>query len=298
MSPVVPRRGVGIRACLTALVALGSAGAFVTVDGQSAPPPPSPTASAIASGPATDLLAPGRLVICSSFPRVRFAEWAADGGPVGVDIEIGTGIADALGLEPVVRAVPFDTLIDGVVDRGCDVSIAGQFITAARLERIAMIAYRAGTPHVIVRAGDPMAIDELGGRCGRSLAVVSGTVYVDMVRGVGDYAGIGLDDRCAAVDLPAIDLREHSDQASAEGALAADEVQAYIGNDFITQDRPDEFALSVELLPTRNGIGHRIDAPGLGRAIRAALATMIEDGSYQAILDRHGVGHVAIDERP
>ena len=161
-----------------------------------------------------------------------------------------------------------------------------------------MIPYRQGTPHVIVRAGEPDTIDDILDLCGRTLAVVSGTVHVDMVRGGGAYAGRGLDEQCAAVGRPGIDLREHPDQASAEVALASGEVQAYIGNDFIVQDRPDSFALSVELLPTRNGIGHRLEAPALDAAIRAALGTMIDDGSYLAILDRYGVSHVAIREHP
>ena len=286
------------RAVLAALLALGATGAPVTVRGQDASPSTSPSPSAIASGLEVDLLTPGRLVICSSFPRVRFAERAADGRPFGVDIEIGTGIAAAMGLEPDVRDIPFEMLIDAVTGRRCDVSIAGQFITAARLERIDMIAYRAGTPHVIVRAGDPRAISGLLDLCGRSLAIVSSTVYADMVHGVGDYAGRGLDEQCLAAGLPAIDLREHDSQGSAEAALASGEVQAYIGNDFVTQDRPDEFTLSVALSPIRNGIGHRVDTPDLDRATRAALASMIADGSYLAILDRYGMVHVAIRERP
>ena len=80
--------------------------------------------------------------------------------------------------------------------------------------------------------------------------------------------------------------------------IIAGEVQAYIGNDFVTQDRPDEFTLSVALSPIRNGIGHRVDTPDLDRATRAALASMIADGSYLAILDRYGMVHVAIRERP
>ena len=245
-----------------------------------------------------DLIQPGRVTVCSSFPRVRFAERDADGKPFGVDIDIGLEIVARLGLDAEVTELPFDSLIDAVVGRRCDVSIAGQFITQGRLALIDMIPYREGTPHVIVQAGDPLGIDELADLCGRSMAVVSGTVHVEIVRGVGDYAGQGIDDECRAAGQPTVDLREYPDQEEAENALAQREVDAYSGNDFVAVDRPQEFALSAALPSIRNGIGVRKDASSLHEAIRGALGAMIADGTYLAILDLYDVGHAALSTPP
>ena len=255
-------------------------------------------ASTIATEVEADLHEPGRLTICSSFPRVRFAEMDAAGEPFGADIEIGVELATRLGLEPEVREIPFESLIDAVVGGECDVSVSGQFITQGRLEVIDMIAYREGTPHVIVRAGNPLGIAELVDLCGRSMAVVSGTVHVEIVLGVGDYAGRGIDDQCRAAGRPTVELLEYPDQAEAEGALARGDADAYSGNDFVVVDRPQDFALSAELLPTRNGIGLRQDAPSLSAAIRASLGAMIADGSYLAILEKYDVAHAAVSSPP
>ncbi len=304
-----PNPRVAAVAWLTAAGALAAAGGASTATSDGAPidvgmteagaaaalsPPPSVVAAEVGA----DLIQPGRLTICSSFPRVRFAEMDADGEPFGVDIDIGLEIAARLGLDAEVRDLPFDTLIDAVVARGCDVSIAGQFITAGRLVVIDMIPYREGTPHVIVQAGDPLGIDELADLCGRSMAVVSGTIHVEIVLGVGDYAGHGIDDDCRAAGHPTVDLREYPSQEQAEDALTQGDVDAYSGNDFVAVDRPREFALSIALPPIRNGIGLRKGASSLDGGIRGALRAMIADGTYLAILDRYDVSPAAISTPP
>ena len=182
--------------------------------------------------------------------------------------------------------------------RQCDVSIAGQFITQARLERIAMIPYRQGAPHAVVPAGNPDAIRELLDLCGRRLAVVAGTVYVEIVRGLGDYVGNGLDDQCRIAGAEPVDLREYADQGEAEDALAQGLVDAYVGNDALAVERPSEFELSATFPPLRNGIGHAKSAAVLGDRIRASLRAMIDDGSYLAILARYGAEGAALTDRP
>lgn len=263
----------------------------------STPLPGSPSA-ATTDGLAAELIAPGRLVACSSFPRQRFAERDAAGEPFGIDIEIGQEIARRLGLEPEVRDVVFDSLLAEVERRQCDVSIAGQFITGARLARIAMIPYRQGAPQIVVPAGNPGAILELLDLCGRRLAVVTGSVYVEIVRGLGDYVGNGLDDRCRTAGAEPVDLREYANQGEAEDALARGLVHAYVGNDAIAVERPSEFELSAAFPPLRNGIGHARRAALLGDRIRTSLRAMIDDGSYLAILARYGAQGAALTDRP
>ena len=280
--------------------------AATTVSSSFAAPPsaaPSPAFGAsllddLVVRPSGDLITPGRLVICTSFPRTRFAELDAQGQPFGVDVEIGQGIALAMGLEADVRDILFEDLIDAVEDGQCDAIVAGHFITSGRLERIEMTAYRQGVPNVIVRAGDPLASGDLTDLCGRTFAVVAGTVYVDIVRGLGDYAGRGVDDRCRASGAPLVDLREYPTEPDAQNALATRVADAYAGNEAITVDRPAVFKLGPELERVRNGIGTRLGAEALHAGVRAALGAMIDDGSYLAILDSYGVAGVAVTSAP
>ncbi len=246
----------------------------------------------------SEFLTTDGLIICLPFERSRFAEYDASGTAIGVDVEIGQQIAAKMGREPELVETLFDELINEIVARACDLTIGGQFITQERLELIDMIPYRQGTPHVVVRQGNPLGIDELTDLCGRSFAVVAGTVYVDIVHGRGDYAGQGLDAACADAGAAAIDLQEFDSQAEAEQALAESTVDAYAGNDFVTIDQPDVYDLAVALPLVRNGIGHFRGANTVDDEVRSALRAIIDDGTYADILSRYGVSDIALTDRP
>lgn len=280
-------------------VFVDSAGVAIVPSTQ-APPTPSATTAAPTVSPSpvpgqtsavdADLLEAGKLTICTPFERVRFAERDAAGQPFGVDVEIGLAIADQLGLEPVISEVAFEDLIDAIRNGQCDVTIGGQFITAARLALIDMIPYRQGTQHVVVAAGNPLGIDELADLCGRTVAIVEGTIHVDILSDVSDD--------CDAAGREAVEAAEYPTEADAEAALSSGDAVAYIGNDFITVERPDTFELSVALPPLRNGICHRLGAIALDAAVRAALRTIIGDGTYDDILEKYDVSHVRLTELP
>lgn len=279
-------------------VFVDSAGVVIVL--ASAAPTPRVTATAPATSPSSvpgqtsavdaDLLEPGKLTICMPFDRIRFAERDAAGEPFGVDVEIGLAIASHLGLEPAIAEVAFEDLIDEIRNSQCDVTIGGQFITAARLELIDMIPYRQGTQHVVVAAGNPLGIHELADLCGRKVAIVQGTIHVDILRDVSDD--------CVAAGQEEVEAAEYPTESGAEEALSSGEANAYIGNDFITVEQPDKFELSAALPPLRNGIGHRLGAGELDAAVRAALRTIIGDGTYDAILEKYDVTQVRLTELP
>jgi polar amino acid transport system substrate-binding protein len=218
----------------------------------------------------------------------------AEGRPIGVNVELGEEVASRLGLEPHIQDMPFETLIVAVEDGVCDVSISSQHITQARLERIEMIPVVQGTQHVIVRVGNPAGIGALTDLCGKALAVQSGSTHVDLVLGQGDHLGGGLDAQCESLGLPSVDLRTFEADQDAVEDLASGDADAYIGSDFVTMDRPTEFELSIALPPIRNGIGVAKDRPLLFAAVQTALASMIEDGTYLAILAKYGVEDISI----
>ncbi len=301
--------GLTFAACTAPEGPLGTIGVAASHSGpaSAAPPsaPPSATAQPTSAKPSSsastfsaELISPTGLVICTTFNRTRFAERDADGKPFGVDVEIGEAIADGLGVQPEFVDLPFDELIEAVIGRQCDVSIAGQFITQGRLTQIDMIPYREGAPSVIVPQGNPLGIDEPTDLCGRSFAVVATSVYSDMVRGAGDYVGEGINDQCLDAGIAPVDLREFPDQQQAEAALSAGDVDAYAGNEALAVERPGEFDLTFELPRARNGIGHRLDAPALDAALRDALRALIADGQYLAILERYGARSAALTITP
>jgi polar amino acid transport system substrate-binding protein len=260
---------------------------------------PATTSQSASTGPApagldAELVTPGRLAYCANLRPGRYGFRDTNGEPAGVNIELAKEFARRLGLEAEIRETPFEELIDAVVGGLCDISISSQRITATRLEQIDMLPYTQGSQHVIVRRGNPAGIVALTDLCGRTLAVQTGSIHVDLVLGQGDHTGAGIDRDCGAAGRPKVDLRQFDDDADAIEALAGGSADAYIGSDFITVDRSAEFELATELPPMRNGVGIAKDHPALRAAVDGALQAMIGDGTYLAILERFGVEEASI----
>lgn len=273
-----------------------------TQTGPAASASASPSAAASRSAAATqsatglevELVVPGRLIFCTNLRPGRMGFKDENGKPAGVNIEIAQEIARRLGLESETRETPFEALIDDVAGGMCDMSISAQHITKARLERIDMLPYAQGIQHVVVRTGNPAGIVRLTDLCGKVLAVQTGSTHVDLVLGQGDHTGAGIDRDCAAAGQAKVDLREFADDGEAAESLASGKADAYIGSDFVAIDRPAEFELATALPPIRNGIGLAKDHPALRAAVEDAFQAMIGDGTYQAILERFGVGNLSI----
>lgn len=165
-----------------------------------------------------ELASSGQLVSCTDIRDTVMSSLDEAGRPIGVNIELGEEIAARLGLEPQIRDTAFESLIDAVEDGACDISISSQHITRARLERIEMIPITQGTQHVIVQVGNPAGIGTLTDLCGKALAVQDGSTHVDLIRGLGDHEGAGLDAECQSIGLPSVDLRTfEADQGRGRG---------------------------------------------------------------------------------
>lgn len=256
----------------------------------------SPGGSAMTGDLAADLIEAGRLIACIDFPTPLMAEFDDQGNQIGVNVEIAREVARRLRLEAEVRDVVFETLIDAVANAECDISVSGQIITRSRLARIAMVPYLQGVQHVVVQAGNPSNIQTLRDLCGRRLAVQSGTTHVDLVLGEGDHAGAGLNQDCASIGEPEVDLLQFAEADAAVDALAAGDADAYIGNDFVIVERSGEFELSADLPPIRLGIGVGREKDALEAAVAAALGEMIGDGAYLGILEIYDVIHLGLTE--
>jgi polar amino acid transport system substrate-binding protein len=251
---------------------------------------PSPVASATL---ADELATPGTLTACTTFGSVAFATYDAAGKAIGVNADIDAELARRLDLTPTIQDMKFSDLIDAVVAGRCDISVSSQIILQARLARIDMIPYTKGVPHLDLRAGDT-SIKTVLDACGRKIGLPEGSFWADYIHGTADYAGRGLDQKCAAAKRAPADLRLYADEQLAVGALESGEVDIFIGNDFIALQRPTVFKLGPELPPLKQGIGVAKGHPALRRAVDAALKAMIKDGTYKAILHRYGADLVSI----
>lgn len=265
-----------------------------------ASPTPVPSPTAVATVPENQLIFAGKLVICSDIPYPPQEFFDAQGNATGSDIDLGFEIAKRLGLTAQIENSVFDTIIAAVTGGKCDIIISAQNITPDRVKQVDMIPYFMAGQAFMVAKGNPKGINTLDDLCGKSIAAESGTTESFYVLGTDQYKGAGLAKACTEKGKAAPVLKQYTKDSDSVLALQAGQVDVYFGDVPVVanyvSEKPDQFELSA--IPPLAGIMEGISVPkdktGLHDAVKAALVSMIDDGTYLTILKKYGVEGGAI----
>ena len=272
------------------------------------PPTAIPAApTAVAQIPPESLAQKAHLLICSDFPYPPQEFFDENGNPQGLDVEIGNEISARLGLKVQWVNSVFDTIIAAVASGKCDIIISAQNITGERQKQVSMIPYfQAGQSFVSVK-GNPNKINTAMDLCGKSVAAESGTTEVDFLNGTGDYAGKGLTQQCEEAGQKAPEVVVTQKDSDALQQLQANKVVVYatdspVAGYYIVQN-PDLFEIVGQIVePVAEGISvpcgeaDCTQAPltPVGQAVKAALQSMMADGTYLKILTRWNLANGAV----
>lgn len=273
-----------------------SAGASSTASSAPASVAPSP----VASVPEAQLAFKGILTTCIDIPYPPQEFFDEQGNPTGADPDIAAAIAQRLGLATRVENSVFSTIIEAVTSGKCDIIISAQNITTDRLKQVNMIPYFQAGQAFVVAKGNPAGIKTELDLCGKKAAAETGTTEVDYVNGTGDYAGAGLNKKCADAGKTAVNMHEYEKDTDALLALSSGQVDAYFADSpvagYYTVQQPAQFELSgVTVEVAQEGISVPKDKPELGAAVVTALKAMMTDGSYLNILTKYGLQDGAVD---
>jgi polar amino acid transport system substrate-binding protein len=247
---------------------------------------------------------PGVLTACVSTVGSPAAGLTEEGQLDGYNVAFANELATRLGLQIDIQQPLFEDLIDQISGHACDVSVSSQNISTSRAEQVTFVPYTRSRQPVLVEIGNPESIFTLQDLCGLPVSATTGTTHVDLVEGVGDYVGQGLNDQCTTAGSQPIDLRTFQTELEAVTALLDGEVIAYLGNPSFVFDFADRIIYSpASLPPAQQGIAIAQDHPNLVAAVESALSDMISDGVYRGILVQYlpneaSVDAVSIEEAP
>jgi len=264
----------------------------------------------VAQIPATALAQAGHLLICTDFPYPPQEMFDENGNPAGMDVEVGTEIGNRLGLKVQFVNSVFDSIILAVTGGKCDIIISAMNITADRSKQISQIPYFQAGQSFVTLKGNPNKINTPMDLCGKSAAAESGTTEADYLQGTGDYAGKGLTQACVAAGKQPINVVVAAKDTDALQQLQSGKVVVYSADSpvaaYYTVQHPDIFALAAGgqvLEPALEGIGipcgtasDCTNAPlsPVGAGVKAALASMMADGTYLKILTKWNLASGAV----
>lgn len=260
-----------------------------------------PSIAVVATIPSDQLIVAGHLEVCSDIPYPPLEYLDDQGNPIGSDMEIAAGIAQRLGLTLQVQNTVFDYIIAAVNGGKCDIIISDQNLTTDRIAQVDMIPYFQAGQAFAVTKGNPEGISTELDVCGKKVGAETSTTEIQYLEGTDLYKKSGgLKKKCTDAGMAAPKPVNFEKDSDAFLALTAGQVDAYFADlpvvAYYVQQQPDQFeqAPIEPLSPIKAGISVPKGHTDVENAVMAALVAMMNDGSYQQILDKYNVGSGAL----
>ena len=255
-----------------------------------------PTAGAVTKDDAAaallpeDVAASGKLTVGTdpTYAPNEFKDEAGD--PICWGIEIADGIAAKLGLTSEFQVSKFDNIIPSVTGGKADIGMSSFTDTLEREKQVDFVNYyTAGIQWASAKGND---VDP-NNACGLKVAVQATTFEdTDEVPAKSEA--------CVAAGKEPIEKVKFDTQADATNAVVLGQADA------MSADSPVTLYAIEQTEGKLQPAGETFDVAPYGvvtakgsemtKAVQAALQSMVDDGSYKAILDKWGVADGGIDE--
>ena len=250
-----------------------------------------------------DIAEAGSVKVATDAPYAPFEMFTEEGSDelTGVDVDLGHAIGAKLGIDFEFEQQAFDGIIPALQAGNFDVTITAMTSSVERMEVLTFVDYSASGTGILTSAGNPEGIESYLDLCGKAVAVQAAPSQVDLVNDV--WQG-----ECEAEGLDPIELSEFPSDADAQLAITSGKAVASLltkpSAGYVAKTTNDGETFEVVEDPeapngydaTLNGIGVLKENEEFAKAIQAALQSLIDDGTYEAILDQYGVTGIGIDE--
>lgn len=228
------------------------------------------------------LIEPGKLIMATNptLPPMQFVD--SDGNLKGMRITLGNEVAKRLCLEPEYIRIEFSAMIPGLQAGRWDVINTGIFWTEERAGMMQMIPYESQAISISVPAGNPEGIAKPEDLAGKTVGVeIGGFEEAKLKLLAEELQGKGLDP---------VDVRTFDNFATAYQALRAGQTDATVSIDSTAAEyaKRGEFDRAISGL-FATPVALAMANEELAEAVKGVLNTMMEDGSYKALLDEYGI---------
>ncbi|MDT8332843.1 ABC transporter substrate-binding protein [Roseomonas gilardii] len=215
----------------------------------------------------------------------------------GREIDVMSAVAHRLGLEPRwVNAGSFGNIVPGLSSGRYDAALANLSVTPDRLKQVDFVSYFDNNRLGLVRAKDGFdgkPATDLMSLCGETIGAGSGTTNAEVV--------LRQSEACVAagrkpITVPLFPGRPAGVQAVLSGRIPGF-VGPYEGLVYMVSASQDRLALAgIFTVPGDFvGIGLQKDSP-LTPVVAEALNSLIQDGTYSAILKKWDLDYGALPE--
>jgi polar amino acid transport system substrate-binding protein len=256
------------------------------------------TASEAAKSLPPEIADKGKIVFASdisaAFPPY---EYFADDGttPEGFDIDLVKEIGKHLGVEVEIRDIGFDNLIPALSAKRIDAFASASTDTEERQKVVTFVDYLKAQLGYLVPEGNPKDLHTVADTCGMTISMLNGSLTIPIYQQQSEA--------CQKEGKGPVEVTTFDAATDASLAVRSGRADAYIDDLIQLQLAADGSEGAFEAVPVTEGVdvgytglGVRKDDMPLAEAIAGALDDMLADGSYQALIDKHKMQSIAVDE--
>ncbi|MGH3588956.1 MAG: ABC transporter substrate-binding protein, partial [Pseudonocardia sp.] len=256
-----------------------------------------PDGGGASAGLPEDIRSSGRLAIGSELTTPPLTYRGEDGKTIlGLNHDLAQALGERLGVEVVFEQYAFAGLIPAVQSGKADMAMDIINDTAERQRVVDFVDYLENGTTMLLRKGNPDGIRVLADLCGRSAALVRGSVQIPLVQEQSD--------RCVAEGRPPVELMQFAAPPEARLQVQHGRVSAFFGNTpvmiYLAENAEGgtvfEAATSEQYLPQPVGMIFAKGDTQLRDAVLAALQQLFDDGTYAALLEKYHLTDLALEK--
>jgi len=215
----------------------------------------------------------------------------ADGKTViGFDVDLFKAVAARLGLQADFQQSTFGTIIPGVGTGKYETGVSAFTVNQERLQQANMVTYFNAGSQWATKKGNPAGVstDE---PCGKNIAVQKDTVQFEDIT-VRSTA-------CTSAGKPAVNIHPYPGQDQAANAVVSGKDDAMLADSpvvaYAVKQSNGELETLGEIYDSApyGYVAAKSDTP-FAEALRDSVQSLIDDGTYQKILENWGVQGGAI----
>jgi polar amino acid transport system substrate-binding protein len=214
-----------------------------------------------------------------------------DDSVTGFTVDLFEAAVERLDLAADWQPTTFDTVFPGAQAGQYDIGASSIHITADRLDQATMVSYLIAGTQWFTQDGNPAGVDP-GSPCGASVAVQEGTTQADDVESSSD--------ECLGAGQAAVDVSTHPSPEQVTASVLSGEADAGavdlgpVAHAFQQEgDALEQVGAITD--PSFYGAVVSDDQPELAEVLASAFQSIIDDGTYDDILDEWNIPQAAVD---
>ncbi|MBV4473531.1 ABC transporter substrate-binding protein [Pseudomonas sp. B2M1-30] len=232
------------------------------------------------------------VAIMPNYPPMDFKDPATN-TLTGLDYDLGNALAERLGVKIKWQETGFEQMINALVTDRVDAVLSGMTDTAERQKSVTFVDYFTSGPQFYTLQKNA-ATNEITDLCGKKVGTSRRTTFPAEI---AEWSKA----HCEAAGKPAIsvigtegsaDARAQLRQGRIDAAMQGSETLSYLK----TQEKDMYKTVGQPISVQFSGLGVSNKKPELSEALKVALQSMVDDGSYGAILKKWDLELGAIKE--